>query len=103
MLEELEGELFPVGYLPPSLKLFYKIVGSCNLAWNYQDNSGIYWENADPMQIAPLQQVLEEVTDPDWLEMAEETIEGSEHPVIELAADSLHKDNVSGGPHMESK
>jgi hypothetical protein len=98
MLEGLEGTLSPVGFLPHSLKFFYKIVGSCNLAWNYQDNSSIYWEMADPMQIAPLQQLLEELTDPDWLEMAEETLEGSEHPVIELAADSLHKDNVSGGP-----
>jgi hypothetical protein len=98
MLEELEGELFPVGYLPHSLKLFYKIVGSCNLAWNYQDNPNIYWEKADPMQIAPLPRVLEEVTDPDWLEIAEEIVEAGEFPIIELAADSLHRDNVSGGP-----
>lgn len=96
MLERLEGAISPVGYLPHSLKFFYKIVGSCNLAWNYQENPNIYWEKADPMQIAPIQQVLEEVSDPEWLEIAEEIVEAGEFPIVELAADSLHKDNVSG-------
>jgi len=98
IIEHIEQEIASIGSLPLSLKYFYKIVGSCNLAWNYEDSPDIIWELADPLQVAPLAQVLEEVRSSDWLEIASETIVDGDLPILELAADCLHKDNISGGP-----
>ena len=89
----------PVGKLPISMKMFYQIVGSCNFAWNYQDAPKILWEMADPIQIAPLTDCVSQVTDPYWLEEMEEYIQDDDFgfAFLYLSADSLHKDNISGG------
>lgn len=54
LLTKLEDAVKPFGAVPLSLKLFYKIVGSCNFAWDYETDANILWEGADPIQIAPL-------------------------------------------------
>ncbi|WP_293308733.1 hypothetical protein [Pedobacter sp. UBA5917] len=100
LLATLEKSIKTVGKLPLSLKMFYKIVGACNFAWNYRENENIIWEMADPIQIAPLSYCVSEVTDEYWLEEMNEYIEDEEYgsAFLELSADDLHKDNVSGGP-----
>lgn len=86
------------GYLPLSLKLFYQIVGSCNFAWDYDTDPDLLWRLADPIQINSLDGIVAEVMDEYWKETMLETIENNDLPHIELAADYLHKDNISGGP-----
>ncbi|RBQ10102.1 hypothetical protein [Pedobacter miscanthi] len=99
LFNTLAKSIEPVGKLPQSLKIFYKIVGSCNFAWNYQENENIMWEMADPIQITPLTYCVSEVTDEYWLEEMHEYIEDEEFgsAFLELSADNFHKDNVSGG------
>jgi hypothetical protein len=88
LLARLDACVKRVGYVPLSIKLFYKIVGSCNFAWNYDANPDIPWEGADPIQVAPINDLLSELEnfedDDDFLELG-------------ISADYLHKDNISGG------
>ncbi|MBT2564869.1 hypothetical protein J7E50_24610 [Pedobacter sp. ISL-68] len=100
LLNILEQNIELVGKLPVSMKMFYQIVGSCNFAWNYQDNPDILWEMADPIQVAPLTDCVSQVTDQYWLEEMEEYIQDDDFgfAFLDLSADDLHKDNVSGGP-----
>jgi hypothetical protein len=88
LLCQLDQTVEPKGYVPLSLKYFYKIVGACNFAWDYESNAEILWEGADAVQVCPLNDLLESV-----IENFEDEIEG-----MDLAADYLHKINVSGGP-----
>ena len=99
LLDILEQNIEPFGKLPVSLKMFYQIVGSCNFAWNYQDDPNILWEMADPIQIAPLTDCVSEVNDQYWLETMEEYIQDDDFgfAYLDLSADDLHKDNISGG------
>jgi len=99
LLSTLEQHIDTVGKLPVSMKKFYEIVGSCNLAWNYNEDSNILWEMADPFQIAPLTDCITQVTDEYWLEEMEDYIRDEDfgYAFLELSADNLHKDNVSGG------
>lgn len=90
LLTQLDKLVKPYGYVPESIKMFYKVVGSCNFAWDYDSNASIPWEGADPIQIAPLDDLLSEL---------EEIVEEDEPlEYLELSADYLHKDNISGGP-----
>jgi len=85
----LERAISAFGYVPLSLKMFYKIVGSCNFAWDYDSNDTIPWEGADPIQISPITYLLPEA----------KQIERDDDPVgLPLSADYYHKDNISGGP-----
>jgi hypothetical protein len=99
LLVMLERSIAPVGKLPLSLKMFYKIVGACNFSWNYLKNENIMWEMADPIQISPLTDCASQVTDEYWLEEMNGYIEDEEFgfAFLELSADDLHKDNISGG------
>lgn len=97
LLARLDQAVKPFGFLPLSLKFFYRIVGGTNLGWDYRKKEEILWEMADPLQIAPLQQVLKEVEDEEWLEGSREYYEEWQEALVDLAADSLHKDNISGG------
>ena len=99
LLHKLDDETRDFGQIPYSLKLFYKIVGACNFAWDYEKRPELFWEYADPIQIASLDDVVFYVSDDDWKEYLNEWIEGDDSlfPQIELAADYYHKDNVSGG------
>jgi hypothetical protein len=78
--------------------LFYKIVGSCNFSWDYGTNKNILWGGSDPIQIVPLDGLVEQMTNEYWLEemIANKEIYGDAY--LELSADYLHKDNISGGP-----
>ena len=78
-----------IGYIPLSLKMFYKIVGSCNFAWDYDENPSIPWEGADPIQITPVTDLLSELTD-----LSEED---DDFIQLTVSAGYLHKDNISGG------
>ncbi|MES2277576.1 MAG: hypothetical protein V4592_16245 [Bacteroidota bacterium] len=100
LLIKLDNAVSDFGYVPVSLKLFYSIVGSCNLGWNYDKNPNLFWRCADPIQISSLNDVVSEVSDTDWKEYLIEVLEDdiSQDPCLELAADYFHKDNVSGGP-----
>jgi len=85
----LERAISAFGYVPLSLKMFYKIVGSCNFAWDYDSNGTIPWEGADPIQISPISDLLAEAKE----------IEPDDAPVgLPVSADYYHKDNISGGP-----
>lgn len=89
LLGKLDASVKRVGYVPLSLKLFYKIVGSCNFAWDYDEKPEIPWEGADPIQICPISDLLSELVDfeddDDFCELG-------------VSADYFHKDNTSGGP-----
>jgi len=89
LLKKLDASVKRVGYAPLSLKLFYKIVGSCNFAWDYDANEEIPWEGADPIQIAPISDLLSEMDDFE---------EDDDFRELGVSADYFHKDNISGGP-----
>jgi hypothetical protein len=90
LLLKLDNVVKKIGHIPLSLKMFYKIVGSCNFAWDYNENPNIPWEGADPIQITPVTDLLSELT----------SLSDEEDEFIQLcvSADYLHKDNISGGP-----
>jgi hypothetical protein len=100
LLVKLNSATGDFGQIPLSLKLFYKIVGSCNFAWDYDDRPEMFWKYADPIQINSLDDIVDYVSDSDWKEYLNEILEedSSQPPYLELAADYLHKDNISGGP-----
>jgi len=100
LITDLENAVADFGKIPLSLKLFYKIVGTCNFAWDYESQPDLLWEGADPIQISSLDDLVAYVITDDWKEYISESLEYDEDeiPSLELAADYLHKDNISGGP-----
>ncbi|UOE47258.1 hypothetical protein MTO98_22905 [Mucilaginibacter sp. SMC90] len=100
LISELEDSVADFGKIPLSLKLFYQIVGTCNFAWDYENQPNLLWEGADPIQIASLDDLVDYVTTDEWKEYISDSLEYDEDeiPALELAADYLHKDNISGGP-----
>ncbi len=98
-LLKLDDAVKDFGHVPYSLKLFYKIVGACNFGWDYESRPEIFWECADPIQIDSLDDLVNYVSTDDWKEYLNESLEDddSQPPYLELAADYLHKDNISGG------
>jgi hypothetical protein len=100
LISDLENAVADFGKIPLSLKLFYKIVGTCNFAWDYESQPNLLWEGADPIQIESLDSLVDYVTTDEWHEYISDTLEYDEDeiPALELAADYLHKDNISGGP-----
>lgn len=99
LLIKLDEAIKDFGYVPYSLKLFYRIVGSCNFGWDYYRKPQIFWKYADPIQIYSLDSLVSEVSSDDWKEYLNEILEDdpAQLPYLELAADCFHKDNVSGG------
>ena len=100
LLKKLDKAVEPYGFVPLSLKYFYKIVGGVNFVWDYETNENFMWAMADPIQVASLDALVNEVADDDWKENMQDYLSDNENEnvVLELAADDLHKDNVSGGP-----
>jgi hypothetical protein len=100
LLGELNSAIKPFGHIPESLKLFYKIVGACNFGWDYNHRPALLWNGSDPIQIESLDDVVDSVVNGDWAAYLDELLEDdrSAVPHLELAADALHKDNISGGP-----
>jgi hypothetical protein len=99
LITELEQAVADFGKVPLSLKLFYKIVGECNFAWDYESLPNLLWEGADAIQIACLDDLVDYVIGDEWREYISDALEYNEDeiPALELAADYLHKDNISGG------
>lgn len=99
LLEQLDNAVKPFGFIPLSLKFFYKIVGGVNFVWDYETNEDFMWEMADPIQIASLDSAVEEVTYEYWEEEIQQYVDDEEFgcAFLNLSADDLHKDNVSGG------
>lgn len=89
LIRKLDKKVEKYGCVPMSLKLFYEIVGSCNLAWDYTTIEQTPWEEADPLQILPITDQLLEIEDFEF---------EKEDPGLPVSADYLHKDNISGGP-----
>lgn len=97
LLEKLNESVKPFGFVPLSLKMFYKIVGACNFAWDYETNEDFIWEYADPIQIISLDELVSIVTDEYAFETLQEYYEDDGFISLELSADYFHKDNTSGG------
>lgn len=88
------------GYVPLSVQFFYAIVGGVNLCWNFENFPEIPWPLADPLEIDNLDVLVNTIDKEWWKEYTHENIADPEVgiPFIELAADTFHKDNISGGP-----
>lgn len=97
LLKELDESVKPFGFVPLSLKIFYKIVGACNFGWDYDANEDFIWKYADPIQIISLDELVSIVTDEYAFETFQEYYEDDGIISLELSADYLHKDNISGG------
>jgi len=100
LLKKLDKAVKDFGFVPLSLKYFYKIVGGVDFAWNYNKEKIVPWELADPIQISSLDELVSYVTDEDWKEDILDYIDDEEdygYAFLELSADELHKDNISGG------
>lgn len=99
LLKELDNAVKDFGYVPLSLKYFYKIVGGVDFAWNYEKEKEIPWEVADPIQIRSLDEIVSYVTNEYWKEDIQNYVDDEYFgfAFLELSADGLHKDNVSGG------
>jgi len=103
LLTKLDKTIRPFGFVPLSLKMFYRIVGACNFGWDYDTNEEYIWQFADPIQITSLDDVVEEVTDEDYLNDLKEYYEEDGFISLQLSADYFHKDNTSGGPAYSLK
>jgi len=103
LLRKLENAVGPFGFVPLSLKMFYRIVGACNFGWDYDTNEEYIWQFADPIQVLSLDDVVNEVTDEDYLNDLNGSYEGDGFVSLQLSADYLHKDNTSGGPAYSLK
>ena len=85
LLSEVKSKIKNGGQIPLSLEYFYKIVGSCNFCWDWESNSAIPWEGADPIDIPPITTLLSDLIYDDY-----------DRDDILLSGDYLQKDNVSG-------
>ncbi|MDY0990400.1 hypothetical protein SOM12_23430 [Flavobacterium sp. CFBP9031] len=97
LLKELDESVKPFGFVPLSLKMFYKIVGACNFGWDYDKNEDFIWECADPIQVISLDDLVSIATDEYALETFQEYYEDDGFISLELSPDYFHKDNISGG------
>ncbi len=97
LLGELEKSVKPFGFIPASLKMFYKIVGACNFEWDYDTNENFIWERADPIQIVSLDDFVSHVSDEDSHEVFQECFKEDGFVSLDLSSDYLHKDNICGG------
>lgn len=99
LLNTLDEAVKPFGFVPLSIKTFYRVVGSCNFAWDYTTNKNFRWNMADPIQVVSLDDVVTSVTDKYWHDDIRNYVEDENFgcAFLELSADDLHKDNVSGG------
>ena len=97
LLATLDKSVKPFGFVPLSLKMFYRIVGACNFCWDNVINEEYIWRYADPIQIFSLDNIISEVTDEDFLSDLQEYYEEDGFISLQLSADYFHKDNTSGG------
>ncbi|HEY1196713.1 hypothetical protein [Flavobacterium sp.] len=98
LLDKLENLVEPFGYVPESLKMFYKIVGACNFGWDYDTNYNFIWDCADPIEIISLDDLVSQVANADNLEFLEDSYNEDGFTSLDLSRDYFHKDDISGGP-----
>ncbi|GHN02125.1 hypothetical protein WSM22_36140 [Cytophagales bacterium WSM2-2] len=99
LLSKLDQNVRPLGYVPLSLKMFYRIVGACNFGWDYDTNEDFIWQCADLIQIVSLDDLQSHVSNEYWAsDMKDGLQKHYKYPFLEVSADYLHKDNISGGP-----
>lgn len=96
LLRSLGSLVKPYGRVPLSLQYFYRHVGACNFSWDYAVDSNIRWQLADPIQINPLSALITDL-DEGGLDLLADEYEENGLGTLPLAADYLHKDNISGG------
>ena len=98
LLVQLQSSVAQFGHVPFSLQYFYKLVGGVNFAWDPAKREPP-WPLADPLQIASLDSVVEEVTNESWHLRMQEILDHDFFGVssLDLSADAYHKDNLSGG------
>jgi hypothetical protein len=97
LLAILENSIKPFGFIPQSLKTFYRIAGGCNFTWDYDTNEDYIWTYADPIQINSIDSLVSELTDNDYLEFLNDEFKEMGFIAIPISADFYHKDNTSGG------
>ena len=99
LIKQLESAVKDFGFIPLSLKYFYRIVGGVNFVWDFENNENFMWNMADPIQISSLDSIVEEVTTEYWKEDIQQYVDDEDFgcAFLGLAAGDLHKDNVSGG------
>ena len=99
LLGKLDNAVKPFGYLPISLKLFYRIVGSCNFTWDYETNANLFWQLSDLTEIVALDDLIDTMVNTDWKETMQEALEKDRDGLayVEFSAHYYHKDNISGG------
>lgn len=61
LIGQLDRAVSSFGYVPLSLKYFYRIVGGVNFVWDLAANNQLMWDLADPIQVASLDSVVEQV------------------------------------------
>lgn len=103
LLRQLDNSIRPFGFVPLTLKMFYRIVGACNFGWNYETHPEIPWEEAGPIQITGLKGLVEEYSDKEYLEDLAKQFQDDGFISLQVAADYLIKDNISGGPAYSIK
>ncbi|MBK8673196.1 MAG: hypothetical protein IPN93_09460 [Bacteroidetes bacterium] len=98
LLEKLDIAVKPFGYVPLTLKYFYKIVGGVNFIWDFESNDDYMWKMADPIQISSIDALVETVEEEWWQEDMKQYMDDENYGIafLDLAADDLHKDNISG-------
>lgn len=103
LVAKLDMSIEPFGFVPLSLKMFYKVLGACNFAWGYETNEEYMWQLADPIQIFSVEDVVLEITDEGFANDLQEQYEKDGFVSIQLSADYFHKDNTGGGPAYSLK
>ncbi|GAA4333397.1 hypothetical protein [Flaviaesturariibacter amylovorans] len=88
-LAELARRVAP-SHIPLSLQYFYRHIGSVDFSWDWESVPEIPWTGADPLVIAPLPVLLEELD-----------LYSGDHELW-IAPDDLVKDNVSGDAYYLS-
>ncbi len=95
-LLQLDESVGRYGFVPLSLKEFYRVVGSAFFMWDYDNYPEQRWfEYSDPLCIDPLDYILSEFDD--RKEYIDEQFLNNEQIYINISPDYYHKDNVSGG------
>ncbi len=99
LLGQLDLAVQPFGFVPLSLKYFYRIVGGVNFVWNFEAKKQLMWDMADPIQVASLDSLVDEVMHEYWKEDIQLYVDDVNFgcAFLYLSADEFHKDNVSGG------
>ena len=98
LLKRLDEEVEPFGFVPLSLKYFYKIVGGVNFCWDYETGEDFLWRMADPIQVFSLDAIVSDLSRGYWKQEMDEYAEEDEffEAYLDLSPDDLHKDDISG-------